>query len=364
VSEPLFLSPFLVGADELGHHPGIYGINNMNLTINFLPNAKSCMEGSKISYRCILVLTHLGAAGTKPKFFGKTATLVAVNSAEIECKFYTPKGSQLQDARCVVNYHEIGIYRTANFGKIDPPVADPRQYGLMTTAGFPQFKTAQLTSSNIQLSSIPEKLIIFARRIPSSLTPMDAESYLVIRDIRVNFNNSSGLLSTFTQQQLYDASISSGLKDLTWEQFSGCTIAPATSVVDNSFTAYNGWQRNAYSGTGATADSLGFKQIPTTGTILVLDMGRTIQLPQEFDAPGNIGQFSLQVICTAANQHKYAWNANEYELVVLVVNPGVLITQQGSSSTYIGLLSKEDVLTTMEQQRSMTVRQVKTFIWG
>ena len=61
----------------------------------------------------------------------------------------------------------------------------------MTTAGFPQFKTAQLTSSNIQLSSVPEKLILFARRIPSSLTPMDAESYLVIRDIRVNFNNSS-----------------------------------------------------------------------------------------------------------------------------------------------------------------------------
>ena len=94
--------------------------------------------------------------------------------------------------------------------------------------------------------------------------------------------------------------------------------------MDNSFTAYNGWQRNAYSGTGATADSLGFKQIPTTGTVLVLDMGRTIQLPQEFDAPGNIGQFSLQVICTAANQHKYVWNANEYELVVLVVNPGGL----------------------------------------
>ena len=87
----------------------------------------------------------------------------------------------------------------------------------MTTAGFPPFKTAQLTSSSIQLSSIPEKLIIFARRIPSSLTPMDAESYLVIRDIRVNFNTSSGLLSTFTQQQLYEASISSGLTDLTWE---------------------------------------------------------------------------------------------------------------------------------------------------
>ena len=71
---------------------------------------------------------------------------------------------------------------------------------------------------------------------------MDAESYLVIRDIRVNFNNSSGLLSTFTQQQLYDASLSSGLKDLTWEQFTGCTIAPATSLADNDFAAYNGWE--------------------------------------------------------------------------------------------------------------------------
>ena len=133
----------------------------MNLTINFLGSANRAWRAA----RCPIDVS--GALpgkdpGTKPKFFGKTATLVAVNSAEIECKFYTPKGSQLQDARCVVNYHEIGIYRTANFGKFDPPVDDPRTYGLMTAAGFPQFKTAQLTSSNIQLSSIPEKPIIFA----------------------------------------------------------------------------------------------------------------------------------------------------------------------------------------------------------
>ena len=87
-------------------------------------------------------------------------------------------------------------------------------------------------------------------------------------------------------------------------------------------------------------------------------------MPQEFDAPGNIGQFSLQVIVSAANQHKYAWNANEYVLVVLVINPGVLITQQGSSSTYIGLLSKEDVLTTMEQQESMTVSRARHLSGG
>ena len=92
---------------------------------------------------------------------------------------------------------------------------------------------------------------------------MDAEAYLVINDISVSFNNASGLCATFTQRQLYDASVSSALTDLTWEQFSGVTIAPSASRADNANGAYNGWQRNAYSGTGATNESLSFEQIPT-----------------------------------------------------------------------------------------------------
>ena len=164
------------------------------------------------------------------------------------------------------------------------------------------FPSAVLQSSNIQLNSIPEKLIIFARRNQSLLT-----------------------CTTFTQQQLYDASLASGLKDLSWEQFSGSTIGPASGVATGATNTvlYNGWQRNAYSGTGATATSVGFKQIPTTGSILVLDMGRTIALSQEFESVGSIGQYSLQVQVNVSNQHKYAFNSGEYELVVLVINPGV-----------------------------------------
>ena len=40
--------------------------------------------------------------------------------------------------------------------------------------------------------------------------------------------------------------------------------------------------------------------------------------------------------------------------MILVVNPGVLITQQGSSSSYIGLLTKADVLETSEQPEYIT----------
>ena len=49
------------------------------------------------------------SVGFEPVFSGKTATIVAVDSAEIEYKCYTPKGSQLEDARCVLNYHEFDI---------------------------------------------------------------------------------------------------------------------------------------------------------------------------------------------------------------------------------------------------------------
>ena len=120
----------------------------------------------------------------------------------------------LQNPRCVVNYHEIGIYRTSNLPTIASPTIDKRLHGLIQRDGaFPTWNRATLTSSNIQLSSIPDKIIVCARRIQSNLKPTDADTYLVIDDIRVNFNNTSGLLATFSQEQLYDASVQSGLKN-------------------------------------------------------------------------------------------------------------------------------------------------------
>ena len=185
----------------------------------------------------------------------------------------------LQNPRCVVNYHEIGIYRTSNYERI-AAATTPNLHGYMTPAGFLQWNTKTLTSSNIQLSSIPEKIIVFARRVQSNLRCTDADQYLVIKDVRVNFNNNSALLASFTQEQLYDASVSSWLKNLTWEEFSGCTISAATrdqqAGTENTRARFNGWQRNAYSGVGAPAEHVGFKQIPTTGSILVLDFARQI----------------------------------------------------------------------------------------
>jgi hypothetical protein len=61
----------------------------------------------------------------------KSATLVNVEDAKLIVKFYTPKGSQLQDPRSVVNFHDYQLFRTTNLPTIDAPVNDKRDYGLV-----------------------------------------------------------------------------------------------------------------------------------------------------------------------------------------------------------------------------------------
>ena len=61
VKEPIWLSPFLVGADSEGHHPGMYGINNMNLTIKFLNTANRAWRSASFP---------LGT-GSNPTYFSK-----------------------------------------------------------------------------------------------------------------------------------------------------------------------------------------------------------------------------------------------------------------------------------------------------
>ena len=110
VTEPLFAPPFLTGSDCEGHHPGFYGINSLNITANFAPNANR-------AWRCARYPTAFNT--NTPNYFDKEATLVDVNDAKLIVKFYTPKGSQLQDPRSVVNFHDFQLFRTTNLPKIE-----------------------------------------------------------------------------------------------------------------------------------------------------------------------------------------------------------------------------------------------------
>jgi hypothetical protein len=108
---------------------------------------------------------------------------------------------------------------------------------MLNPAGeFPVPRSFTINSSNIQLSGIPDKLIIFVRRSLGNLTCCDSDSYLTINNIRINFNNQAGLLSSMSQHQLYMNSVLSGLNNMSFDEFKGTTISVAGRGVRNLST--------------------------------------------------------------------------------------------------------------------------------
>ncbi len=51
--------------------------------------------------------------------------------------------------------------------------------------------------------------------------------------------------------------------------------------------------------------------------------------------------FNLQLQVTVENNQNYNWAGNEYKLVLKVMNSGVFVNERGTSSTFIGLLTKQ-----------------------
>ena len=173
----------------------------------------------------------------------------------------------------------------------------------MVAGSFTEPDSGTLYSSNIQLSGIPDKLIVFVRKSVGLQLCTDADSYATISNISINFNNQAGLLSSMSQQQLYRNSVQSGLVGLSWDQFCGSVVS--VSGIHDATTGLPSTLKSAYSGVGANltggVSAPGFQLVPTTGTILVLNFAEVTQLTEEYYAPGSLGSFNLQLTVTVQN---------------------------------------------------------------
>jgi hypothetical protein len=188
-----------------------------------------------------------------------------------------------------------------------------------STVAIAAFGTSSLTSQSIQLNQIPE-LILICARVPMSLqTIANTSSFLTIRGIRVTFNNASGLLATATQQDLYNMSAKNGSSQ--------------------SFYEFGG---NAYTN-NTLGDLVG--NISTTGSMLVLDPSYDFSLPSYLSA-SSLGQYQFQFNLDILNQFPFAITP---EIVIITLNSGIFCTQSGTSQIFTGLLTKEMVLSTKEQ---------------
>jgi len=284
VSEPLIaLSPFTFNSSCQG---GLYGISNLTFTFN-LDSSTNCR-----AYRDSGITNVLGSA--------LSCQVMAYSNPSLTLNYITPQSTIPRNPKCILPYYEVPRY-------IQPCPA--------IASGTSQ----TVTMSNIQLNSIPDSLIIFARKPIASQTCKDSDFFLCPRSINLNFNNNSGLLSGVPARTLYNMTKKNGL-DVPWGQFWG--------------------RQNQYS---PATDEWG--DVPTGGSPLVLNFGTDLELGTSGLASGSIGNFNLQF-----NIELYNQTADEIspELVLITVNSGIFTTYNGQSSIFTAILNRSDVLDTMQ----------------
>jgi len=307
---PLMVSPFIWACPQ-ENSQGIYGVQNLSIVLNI---------GSPL--RCLRSRQQT-LLGTGASLSTVSIANYQINRCRLLMNYLTPQPSDLLVPRNVVPYQEFPRY----FAQLAVSVGAGTQTGTTIIPGV-----AEASFNSIQLNQIPDKLIIFARP-PASVynsSTKCTDHFLPIRSMTLNFNNQSGLLSTWTKAQFYQAARRCGSSQ-SWYEFSG------TAQKDSGILSLQGLN-GAAQGTAFTNSSL---TAPTTGSLCVLEFGTDIELP-DYYAPGSLGNFNLQFTATFEN---YGLSAiNDYQLVVITMNSGVFVTEKGQSSVYTALLTKQDVL--------------------
>lgn len=310
VSEPLFLSPFTWCEPE-HNAQGLLGVNNMNFNFSMDSTMKRLWSSANLQ-------------STDPNAPYYTVMKAGINggnlfaeSPSLLFKFLSTQPSDKVETKNVCPYMDFPRYLTSQANATD------------IVAGG----TSTLTSSNLQINQIPDKFVICVRKPMTSQGLGDSNSFLAIKSVSLNFNNQSGLLSSASQQDLWRMSQENG-SEQSWYEFSG--------------QAYD----NNAGGTGAGI-------VQTVGSLLVISPPKDMSLP-DYLTSGSLGNFNLQFSVSVKN------NAAEDirpEICVIAVNSGLFVTQQGVSSIYTGVLTREAVLNAKSKE-AVPSKQVERIVGG
>lgn len=308
VTEPfLALSPFINCEPE--NSAGIVGVNNMSMVLNI---DSSCKRLFSTANNAVVGGNSLGGYISKIDL----GFPIAPNAGSSQAVGFV-------NTRLLFNFLSLQPEQYAKIStKNVVPFLDYPRYLTTFTSGttIAPAGSFTLTSQSIQLNQIPDLIMICARVPMSSQNWNYASSFLTINNISVNFNNASGLLASATQQDLYNLSFRNGSAQSFYE-FRG-----SADVNDNA--------------TG------GVLKKATIGSMLVLNPVFDFSLPSYLSA-SSLGQYQFQFNLNVSNQ--YDFSVVQPELCIITMNSGIFATQQGTSQIFTGILTKEQVLRTKEQ---------------
>jgi hypothetical protein len=312
-TEPLLcLSPFTYSNPEYNAQ-GLLGIQNMSFVFNLDTNCKRFWNTANAitPTNTSTLYTPSWISGVT---LGNSSYPMAWINPQLLFNFLSLQPSDEVSTKNVSPYYELPRYITTG-----QPTLDGADF--TSDTGLSNFLNSgrQLVSTTIQLNSIPDLFFIQARVPMSQQNQANTNSFLTISNIVISFNNKSGILSSATQADLWRISRKWGSQ----QNF-------------NEFQGYAQINNNA-TGTGGI--------VATTGSLFVVsptDFG----LP-DYLAPSSIGNFNFSVTLTVRNQLPYAVTP---EIVVICKNDGLLVSNAGVSSTYLGILTKEMVLSSKAEK--------------
>jgi hypothetical protein len=277
IYEPLLMSPFLLNSSSNGDNSqGIYGIQNMRFLMNFASgNTRALRIATKDS-------------GGNP--WNVTIDSIS-NDTFLDFIMLTPHASQ---AKALVSRNAV-------------PYLDTMRYTTVLTPA------AQNISNSVQLSHIPDKVLVCIRKTLDSQTSNDADAFLPIDEVQISFANRNGILAGTKRHQLYEMSKANGCHQ-SWLEYSGV----------------------GYEATGSNKN--------LAGSVLCLAFGKDIAITEDYYAPSSLGQFNFYIQCNLDAAALARATAPSYELVLVFINSGLIVNEMGSTSVYTGLLTKQMVL--------------------
>ena len=259
VTDFIYLPPFLSDQEDSEAFIGIQTMD-FNFTMGSL---ERCMSIDNVSGPAI-----------------SSVTAVINSNPQLFFNYITPNPIIAVPESVIYPYFEIQRF-SSNVGILAPNVA----------------KT--ISTNNIQLKSIPQRMYLLARRSNIDRTPFTTDTYGYISNVTIDWNNRTGLLSSARPQDLFKMCVANGLQ-LSWTQFSQ-------------------W----------------------VGSPLCVVFGKDISVEPN-EVPGILGTYQLQLSATVQNLNQD--NSVNYDFYVITVSEGVITIENNRSITQIGVVSAEDVL--------------------
>lgn len=359
--EPLIVQP-LIWNKTVSNKQGIYGIQNLSVVCNYGNLAKAIkLAPNAIQQSVVAGVPGLIVGASNLNFSVRNgfasyalpnpAISQLIGNCELQMKYITPHGTDVKPARNVCPLLEFPRYITSGLQSVGAAVqsVSANNSFILTPVG------ATLNSQTFTFNQVPDKLIIFVR--PDSSFRNDStynDFALPIKNVTIQWNNHAGILANATQEQLFHMSKEAG-SNQDWLQFTGHANAlrGRNVAIDGLYLAslpisvFPGGvpppvpQSSPGGGISYAGPVPEVLDVATSGSYLMLDMGKHLELTEPFYAPGSLGSFQLQMNLQVEN---YIESSVQPEVVIIAVNSGILVTEKGQTSAYTGILTKSDVL--------------------